>query len=610
MTAVDKLQAGEDLLEAYVTSLCDAGMYVGKPVISVARVFFQRVGPDGWTAMSLDEQCELPGKYRRVVGWLMATGRLRATPAYLVRVPAFLGGISSRLHPDTFAAFQRCGAELGYDRKSIVQQWSAVAKTAALHCRAPDALSGDLLEQARQRILTALAAEPRDTRSVRAATSRDFFRAGSTLFHAGMLDRLPPRRASDKPSTREQQWERVAPGLRATMRSYIEQMRVSLRPSTVDYIDSTLREFGGFLADTAHQVGCVADIERTHLEAFKLHLAERPSAKGGRLSRNSIAQRLGTLGTFFERLTEWDGSDVPSRVLVFRGDLPIRDEPLPRFLDDAAAAKLLAAARSHPDPFSRLCVEFLARTGMRKGEFLALTVDAVVQIGSSFWLRVPLGKLHNDRYIPLHPQLKTLLDDWLEQRPPNLRTELMFTRRGRRIGKASVDKAVSDAARAAGIGHVTAHQLRHTLATQAINRGMSLEAIAALLGHRSMRMTMVYARIADRTVADEYFAVSEKVEALYGQPNELPQDAEGAEMRRLRNEMHRRMLGNGYCARPVELDCHFESICESCTFFVTTIEFKPTLRKQRDDAAAKGQVGRQKIFDGLLDRLDNQEAAS
>ncbi len=44
---------------------------------------------------------------------------------------------------------------------------------------------------------------------------------------------------------------------------------------------------------------------------------------------------------------------------------------------------------------------------------------------------------------------------------------------------------------------------------------MSLEAIAALLGHKSMRMTMVYAKIANRTVADEYFNVSEKVEALY-----------------------------------------------------------------------------------------------
>jgi hypothetical protein len=77
-----------------------------------------------------------------------------------------------------------------------------------------------------------------------------------------------------------------------------------------------------------------------------------------------------------------------------------------------------------------------------------------------------------------------------------------------------------------------------------------------------MRMTMVYAKIANRTVADEYFAVSEKVEALYDAPKELPATAESAEMRKLRAEMHRRMLGNGYCARG--LDCHFESICESC----------------------------------------------
>ena len=41
-------------------------------------------------------------------------------------------------------------------------------------------------------------------------------------------------------------------------------------------------------------------------------------------------------------------------------------------------------------------------------------------------------------------------------------------------------------------------------------------------------------------------------------------------MSKLRSEMDQRMLGNGYCTRPVEMDCHFESICESCTFFVTT----------------------------------------
>jgi integrase len=149
-----------------------------------------------------------------------------------------------------------------------------------------------------------------------------------------------------------------------------------------------------------------------------LHYLRRAhSARGGRLSKLSLAEHLGTLRTCFERLTEWAGEDVPTRVLVFSGDLPLRDDPLPRFLDDAAFTKLLQAARNDEDPFVRLCVEFLARTGMRKGEFLDLAVDSVVQIGAAYWLHVPVGKLRSDRYIPLHPQLKQLLDDWVATRP-------------------------------------------------------------------------------------------------------------------------------------------------------------------------------------------------
>ncbi|MGQ0824694.1 MAG: tyrosine-type recombinase/integrase [Actinomycetota bacterium] len=312
---------------------------------------------------------------------------------------------------------------------------------------------------------------------------------------------------------------------------------------------------------------------------------------------------------FFDRITEWGYPNSPRRPLIFAGDLPIVDKPLPRFLDDATAAKLLRAARADTDPLSRLVTELLARTGIRRGELLELTIDAVVQIGSAFWLRIPLGKLHNDRYIPLHPQLKELLDDWVaDHRPAGVRSDRLLIERNRPLTGYRVSQILHDQATAAGIGHVTAHQLRHTLATQAINRGMSLDAIAALLGHKTLAMTMIYARIADKTVAEEYFAVTEKVEALYDQPRQLGADDEGTEMRKLRAEMHRRMLGNGYCARPIEMDCHFESICESCTFFVTTIEFRPTLQRQRDDAADKGQVGRQKIFDGLLTRID--EAAS
>lgn len=194
-----------------------------------------------------------------------------------------------------------------------------------------------------------------------------------------------------------------------------------------------MRELGSFLAREAPEVAGVADIRRHHIEAYKTWLAERPRLGGGVLHRHTVRARLLTLRCFFERVAEWRYPDAPYRPLIFAGDLPIPDQPPPRFIDDAASAELLRTARADPGPFVRLVIELLARTGLRKGELMALTVDAVVRIGSAYWLKVPLGKLHNDRCIPLHPQLKELLDAWLADRPEGLRSELVFLDRGRPI---------------------------------------------------------------------------------------------------------------------------------------------------------------------------------
>lgn len=603
----------QELLCAYRASMERAGMFAGRPTVSVARMFFARVGPGGWDGLSLAEQCAQPHKNRRVIGWLMVTGRLTASADYLVAARLNVGDMAGRHHPEFFSRFCATATELGFGAKAVQLQWSTLVKIAVIHGVLPDRVTPAQLQSGRHALMTASAHHTHgDARRAAAVVTKDVFGIEATLFHLGVIDEPPTKAGHDKAAERAAQWAAVPSRLAETLLGYLEQVRVSLRPSTVVGIEAVLREFASFLAHQAPEVTCVADIRRAHIEAYKTRLSTRAtvgsSRHGGKLSKASVAGHVSALRGCFERLSEWGGDDVPVGVLVFSGDSPILDQPLPRFLDDAAAAKLLVAARADPDPFVRLAVEFLARTGMRKGELVNLTVEAVVQIGSSFWLHVPVGKLHRDRYIPLHPQLKELLDDWIARRPAALRSKYLFFERGRRLTASRVDHAVTKVAAAAGLSGVSPHRLRHTLATQAINRGMSLEAIAALLGHRSMRMTMVYARIADRTVAEEYFAVSDKVEALYGQARALPAEAEGTEMAKLRKEMHQRMLGNGYCARPVELDCHFESICESCTFFVTTIEFKPTLQRQRDDAEAKGQVGRQKIFDGLLSRID--QAAS
>jgi Phage integrase family len=280
---------------------------------------------------------------------------------------------------------------------------------------------------------------------------------------------------------------------------------------------------------------------------------------------------------------------------MFTGDLPRLDRPLPKALDDAAAAKLLLV---------RVTVEMLLRTGLRVSEYVSLRADAVVQIGAGPWLHVPVGKLREDRYLPLHPQLVALIDQYRTAHVDPANSLLLLLREnGKPADRHAVTRYINKAGAVAGLPHIHPHQLRHTLATQ-FNRGMSLEAIAAMLGHRSLDMTLRYAKIASRTVADEYFAVTEKVEALYGQDPVLPADAIGPKMARLRRE-HHRMPGNGWCTRPPELDCAFESICETCTFFQTSIEFRPTLAAQRDDAIARRQDHREQLFTSLLARLDH-----
>ena len=201
----------------------------------------------------------------------------------------------------------------------------------------------------------------------------------------------------------------AAPQLVATtMFAYLEQIAVSLRPATVRAVETDLRIFAGFLIDHDPATEAVADIGRSHIEAFKVWQHAQPGNHGP-MKASTFRRRIGMLRMFFVRIAEWGWDDAPVRVPIFFGDVPERDEPLPRFLDDATYTRFMRALAAESRLHRRVAIELLARTGMHVGELCDLEPDAVTVIGDAHWLRIPLGKLHNDRYVPLHPHLVVLL---------------------------------------------------------------------------------------------------------------------------------------------------------------------------------------------------------
>ena len=57
-----------------------------------------------------------------------------------------------------------------------------------------------------------------------------------------------------------------APQLVATMHAYLDQMALSLRPSSVDAVELALRSFAGFLT-TEHQVRALRSVQHRHVAA-------------------------------------------------------------------------------------------------------------------------------------------------------------------------------------------------------------------------------------------------------------------------------------------------------------------------------------------------------
>lgn len=171
---------------------------------------------------------------------------------------------------------------------------------------------------------------------------------------------------------------------------------------------------------------------------------------------------------------------------------------LPRHLERDEVERLLGACdrRTHAGRRDFAMLMLLAHLGLRAGEVRALRLDDIDWRAGELSVR---GKGNRTERLPLPAGVGRAVAAYLRGgRPQSAQGRAVFVRLHAPHGPLSstaVTNAASRAAARAGLGHVTAHRLRHTLATRMVRAGASLPEVAQVLRHRRLVTTAIYAKV-------------------------------------------------------------------------------------------------------------------
>lgn len=174
---------------------------------------------------------------------------------------------------------------------------------------------------------------------------------------------------------------------------------------------------------------------------------------------------------------------------------PKRPVRVPSYLGEQEVRDLLTAASTSPRDHAIAMI--LATAGVRVGELCRLTLEDLDT--ESGILHIRAGKGDKDRDVVLDGRIPVAIERYLRA------TGRLGQRVGRLfdIGPVSVERVVSRAALAAGIEkRVTPHTLRHSFATNLLNRGVDIRFLKELLGHSSTATTEVYCSVDRRSLRE------------------------------------------------------------------------------------------------------------
>lgn len=150
------------------------------------------------------------------------------------------------------------------------------------------------------------------------------------------------------------------------------------------------------------------------------------------------------------------------------------------------------------EPRDLALIDILASTGMRIGELVLLNNSDI-----NFEERecVVLGKGNKERMVYFDARTKIHLKNYLEKRTDN-NTALFVSLKApyKRLKIGGIESRLRELGKKLDITKVHPHKFRRTLATMAIDKGMPIEQLQQLLGHKRIDTTLQYAMVKQSNV--------------------------------------------------------------------------------------------------------------
>jgi len=586
-----------DLVRGYLAYLARTGR--GNRSYDIgARWFLQRWrDPATWAAEPLPVRLEAANHVRPFINYLMLHRYVQPGYDYLLerKLSSILREAPNSPLSADMESFLRAAAELGYAPRPRAGMASQIVMRLLIQ-------SGLELTDLGEADFNAfeIAVAQREAREGRPYKHyRDALHGARTVIYhlAGVVEPREKRNVLLKWS-----WEAHLDGapapIQRAMAAYLECCVGTRKRSTVSHMASRLAHFGRFLASIDPEITSLASLERQrHIEPYLSTVAAaRHRHTGAPLSASERRARILTVSLMFADIAEWGWTEAPTRRLLFGRDVPRLPQPLPRYLPPDHDRRVVEELEKSDQRLRADALLLQRATGLRVGELLDLELDCVHEVpGQGSWLKVPLGKLDTERMVPLDEETVALVDRIASSRSPGrpLRhpntgklVEFLLTHQGRRLSRDVLGQELARAGVAAGIGVVTTHQLRHTYATALVNAGVSLQALMALLGHRTAEMSLRYGRLFDATVRNDYERALTLAKERMGpvMPTGVPIQVHGDW--RQAPLIKARMAG-GYCVRTAaQGTCPYTNICEHCPNYRSDTSFLPILAAQRTDAEA------------------------